>query len=163
MTGPVEPAPFAIADERRATILAMNAWMAARGDRELPDLTILFDGSRRLGDSEFLIKIDEATLAPVFMVCGNEIDLPLTTPGIGNPVTRAMAPDLGDMIREACAEAVRGGDAVFREATAATAPEATVSYRCNFMAVRSGLDESSMYVFGAYGSRALPATERTAA
>lgn len=157
------PRPFPVADERRATIQAMNAWMAARGGSDLPDVGALFDGSRQICDSEFLVMIDRDTLDSVFIVCGADIPLRPGERGVGNSVARAMEPSQRDMFRAACGEAVRDGAAVYREGTIKTATGAAVSYRCSFMPMRSGNEAGNMYIFGAYGSKTGTARARDAA
>ena len=158
-----EPTPFPIADERRATVQAMNAWTAARGESKLPDFAILFDGSRRLGDSEFLIKIDVDILDSVFVVCGDKFALPLGERGFSKPTSPATDPALYDMFREACIESVRDRVVVYREGAAMTAPGTAIGYRCNFMPLRSGNDVRSMYVFGAFGTKTYPESARAVA
>ena len=155
-SGPDAPLPFPVADERRATIQAANAWIASRRGDGVPDLGTLFVGTRQLGGNEFLVHFDDDAVNPAFMVCGDDIALPLGEDGATDPALR-------DMFREACTEAVRGGDMVFREGTAKTAPNIAVNYRCSFMPVRSDRLTGIIYIFGAYGTKALTAAERAVA
>ncbi len=154
------PRRFPVADERRATIQAMNAWSAARGDGDLPDVGAVFDGSCRIGDGEFFIMVDGDNHGSVFIVFGADIPLCPGEHGIGSSVARAVAPSQRDMFCEACAEAVRDGVAVHREGKNNVPLHETVRYRCNFPPMRSGLDVGNMYIFGAFGSKNCRASER---
>jgi len=160
---PNEPTPFPVADERRATVQAKNAWTAARGGSDVPELGALFDGSRQLGGDEFLIKVDDDTFDSVFIVFGEEIAMTLGERGVGSSVSRVADPVLRDMFSEACAESVRSGAAIYRDGTTMTTPHTMASYRCSFMPVRSGFESVTMYVFGAFGINNEPVSERSAA
>ena len=161
---PDAPPLFEVADERRATVQAMNAWMAARRSDDISKLGDLFDGSRQIGDSEFLTRIDEDPPPHgMFMVCGDNVSMPLSDGGVADSADRATDSALPNMFREACAEAVRGDNVVFREGGAKTEPDIIVNYRCNFMPVRSDTGTGIIYVFGAYGTRASTAAERAVA
>jgi hypothetical protein len=153
------PDPLSVAEERRATVRALNAWSLARDGDEIPELSGLFDGSRQLGDREFLIKVDDDILDSVFIVFGSEIALPEGERGAGRSVSRVKDPALRDMFCEACAKSVSDRVAVCREGTIETASHAKAGYRCNFMPVRSGYEDTNMYVFGAFGIKAEPVGE----
>jgi hypothetical protein len=160
---PNEPTPFPVADDRRATVQAMNAWSAARGGDDIPELSELFDGSRQLGDSEFLIKVDDDAHDSVFIVFGSDIVLPEGERGAGRSVSRVTDPALRNMFRDACAESVSDGVAIYHEGMIRTESDTKAGYRCNFMPVRSGYEDASMYVFGAFGIKVEPVSERNVA
>ena len=109
----------------------MNAWSAAREGDDVPNLSALFDGSRQLGNNEFLIRVADDTHDSVFIDFGGEIALPKDERGAGRSVSRVMDPALRDMFRETCAQSVNNGVAIHREGTIRTASNTKTGYRCN--------------------------------
>ena len=148
------PAPFPVSDERRATLWALNIWLAARGGAELPSLAHLFDGERGFLGDEFLIKVDPETLHSVFIVCGDDLPLPLGARSAGKPVRRAVPSQLRRLFCDASAEAVHRGAAVHGTGVLHLESRADIRYRSVFLPVRSDDEHDHMYVFGAFASTA---------
>ncbi len=96
----------------------------------------------------------------VFIVFGSDITLPEGERGTGRSVSRVTDPALRNMFRDACAESVSGGVAIYLDGMIRTASDTKAGYRCNFMPVRSGYENANMYVFGAFGITAEPVSER---
>ena len=145
---------FPVSDERRATLQALNAWLAARGDDEVPSLTSLFNGRRAFLGNEFLIKVDPETLDSIFIVCGDDLPLPLGARSTGKPVRRAVPSQLRHLFCDASAEAAHRGVAVSRTGALYLESRAEIRYRSIFLPVRSDDEHDHMYVFGAFTSTA---------
>lgn len=147
-------APFPMSDERRATLQAMNAWLTARGDDDIPSLASLFDGRRTVLGSEFLIKVDPVTLDSIFIVCGDGLPLALGAQSAGKPVRAAVPSHLRHLFCDASAEAAHRRIAVRRTGALYLESRDDIRYRSVFLPVSSDDDHDHMYVFGAFGSTA---------
>ena len=147
-------APFPVSDERRATLQALNTWLAARGDGEVPSLASLFDGQRGFLGNEFLIEVDPVTLDSIFTVCGADLPLPLGARSVGKPVRGAVPSYLRHLFCDASAEAVHRRVAVSRTGALYLESRADIRYRSVFLPVRSDDEHDHMNVFGAFGSTA---------
>ncbi len=147
-------APFPVSDERRATLQALNAWLAARGDDDVPSLASLFDGRRAFLGNEFLIKVDPETQDSIFIVCGGGLPLPLGARSVGKPVRGAVPSHLRHLFCDASAEAVQRRVAVSRTGALYLESRADIRYRSIFLPVHSDDEHDHMYVFGAFGSTA---------
>lgn len=143
-----------MSDERRATLRALNTWLAARGGDELPGLAHLFDGERGFLGDEFLIKIDPETRHSVFIVCGDDLPLPLGARSAGKPVRRAVPSQLRHLFCDASAEATHRGVAVHGTGALHLESGSDIRYRSVFLPVHSDDEQDHMYVFGAFGSTA---------
>ncbi len=104
--------------------------------------------------------VDYDTRDSVFIVFGSDIALPEGERGAGRSISCVTDPALRNMFRVACAESVSGGGAIYHEGAIWTASDTKAGYRCNFMPVRSGHEDASMYVFGAFGIKVKPVSER---
>lgn len=147
-------ASFPVSDERRATLQALNTWMAARGDQEIPSLARLFDGQRAFLGNEFLIKVDPVTLDSFFIVCGADLPLPFGARSVGKPVRCAVPSHLRHLFCDASAEAAHRGVAVSRTGALHLESRDDIRYRSIFLPVRSDDEHDNMYVFGAFTSTA---------
>lgn len=149
-----DPAPFPVSGERRATLRAFNTWLAARGSGEVPSLAHLFDGERGFFGDEFLIKVDPVTLDSVFIVCGDDLPLPLGARSTGKLVRRAVPSQLRHLFCDASAEAAHRGVAVHRTGALHLESGSDIRYRSVFLPVHSDDERDHLYVFGAFGSTA---------
>ncbi len=154
---------FPMSDERRATLQAANAWLAARGDDDVPSLGRLFDGRRTILDNEFLIKVDPVTLDSIFIVCGDDLPLPLGARSAGIPVRSPAPPHLRHLFCDASAEAAHRRIAVRRTGALYLESQAEILYRSVFLPVGSDDGHDHTYVFGAFGSTANEVVERAVA
>ena len=154
---------FPMSNERRATQQAANAWLAARGDDDVPSLGRLFDGRRSVLSNEFLIKVDPETLDSIFLVCGSDLPLPLGTRSAGISVRSAAPSQLKHLFCDASAEAAHRRIAVRRTGALYLESQAEILYRSVFLPVGSDNGRDHTYVFGAFGSTANEVVERAVA
>ena len=154
--------------ERRATLLALSAWVSARENDRIPDINVLAGNAVKAGkqevftENQFLIRADPNAAIYVFMIYGNALPKVLGGLHLGMSVQNFLPNALKDIYLEACLEATNSDNEVYREGEITTASGEGVLYRSVFMPLRSDGKSKHIYIFGAF-SNETGATELLAA
>ena len=144
--------------DRRLTLRALKSWNESREDGKNPDLTRLtvqanmMDERDVFTENHFLIMVDAHTSNTVVIFYGDNLPNMLHQNNLGNSLQQTLPASLKGIFQDACLEAVKTSDVVYRHGMITAASGDSVLYRSIFMPLWSDSQTDRIYVFGAFSN-----------